>query len=150
VAFLLREPGDGPEEEVELESWCASGWQKWLPNRPTDPHWYAPERLRSLLGAYISKEREGGKPRTVREFISEFHGLKSPARQAAACKTAGLHGAYLHDLVVGNAVDQEAAERLLLAMQGESRAVRPRALGVLGERHLANCLEVFYDADGDS
>jgi len=112
------------------------GWRKWAPSDPTSPHWYNLAQLRALVGAYVSDERNGGRARTVREFVSEFKGLAGTAKQKQVTDGAGLSGAYLHDLVTDDDVDPDRAAALLAAMQAESRAPKPGALGVLGEAHL--------------
>src|ERR687897_3809338 len=50
-------------------------WQKWKPCDPTSPHWYEPDHLERLIGAYLGHDVEHGRERTVREFIAEFRGL---------------------------------------------------------------------------
>jgi DNA topoisomerase VI subunit B len=125
-------------------------WQKWLPSRPTSPHWYTPERLRALMAAYITEEPGGAKPKTLREFVSEFHGLAGTAKQKSVVGAAGLANAWLHDLVGGNDVDAEAVQRLLKAMQVAARPVKPRALGVIGEQHLSSRLVTRWGCAQDS
>jgi DNA topoisomerase VI subunit B len=108
-------------------------WQKWLPNYPTSPHWYSVEQLGFLVAAKIAAGK--GKPVTVREFVSEFRGLSSTARQANVTVRAGLGRAYLNELASDGRVDFDALRRLLGAMKQESRPVKPEGLGVLGEAH---------------
>jgi hypothetical protein len=76
----------------------------------------------------------------VREFVAEFNGLSTSAKQKAVTTAAQLPRAYLHDLVVDGDIDMDAASRLLTAMQAEARPVRPAALGVIGEEHLSQHL----------
>ena len=111
------------------------GWRKWLPGDPTSAHWYNAERLGGLIGCYLSAEREGGRVRTVREFICEFRGLSATAKQKRVTERAGLERLYLHNLVGDGKLDAEALDRLLRAMQELSAPVKPEALGVLGEEH---------------
>jgi DNA topoisomerase VI subunit B len=125
-------------------------WRKWLPRYPTSPHWYTPERLRALIAAYLGKERHGGSARTVREFVSEFDGLKGTAKQKAVTDAAGLSGAFLRDLVRDDDIAIEPVETLLSAMQTESRPVKPAALGVLGEGHLKESLVRDYGVEEES
>ena len=110
--------------------------EKWLPSNPTSPHWYTVESLRGLIAAYIADERNGGRAKTVREFVSEFSGLSSVTKQKAITDATGLSRAYLHDLIVGVDVDNTQVGKLLVAMQEASREIKPRALGVIGESHL--------------
>jgi DNA topoisomerase VI subunit B len=125
-------------------------WAKWLPSRPTSSHWYTAERLRGLIAAYVGRERAGGKARTVREFLAEFHGLTGTGPRKAVLASAGLAGAWLRDLVRGDDVDAPAVARLLAAMKSASRPVKPKALGVIGEPHLAATLVARWGIDPDS
>jgi hypothetical protein len=122
-------------------------WDKWLPRDPTSPHWYTPERLRTLIAAYLTDERRAGRARTVREFVAEFRGLSSSAKQKAVTTSAGLSGAYLHDLVEDRDVALACVNRLLTAMQRESREVKAEALGALGETHVATYLSTHYQVE---
>jgi DNA topoisomerase VI subunit B len=126
----------GPDESETAIPRTMPGWRKWAPRDPTDAHWYSPERLQSLIAAYLTEERRGGRARTVREFVAEFAGLRGTAKQKAVTEVTGLSGAYLHDLVTDGDVAREPVAALLTAMQRESRAVKPAALGVLGEDHI--------------
>ena len=89
-----------------------------------------------LIAAYLAEEHDGGRARTVREFVAEFDGLTRSAKQKEVTTAADLLRAYLHDLVDSGDVNHAAVERLLAAMQAESRPVRPATLGMIGETHL--------------
>jgi len=125
-------------------------WLKWLPSNPTSPHWYTVEKLRALIAAYLTEEYAGGRVRTVREFVSEFNGLKGTAKQKAVTEAAGVSGAYLNDLVDGNDVAEEPVRALLAAMQHESREIKPVALSVIGQEHLSAHLVNYLCVDPDS
>jgi hypothetical protein len=56
-------------------------WRKWRPSNPTSPHWYDEARLQRYLAAHVSRDRDLGQARTVREFIAEFRGLSGTALQ---------------------------------------------------------------------
>jgi len=114
---------------------------KWVASEPTSPHWYTVQQLRALACAYITAERNGARPRTVREFISEFRGLSGTAKQKTILATLPVAGVHLRDLVKNGDVDHKAITALLDAMQHESRPVKPAALGVLGEEYLTAWLE---------
>src|SRR5262249_40027046 len=43
----------------------ATEWQKWRPSTPPSPHWYTAEKLKALIAAYLTVERETGKARKV-------------------------------------------------------------------------------------
>jgi DNA topoisomerase VI subunit B len=122
------------------------GWEKWLANNPTSPHWYTPERLRSLIAAYIALEQSGGRAKTVREFVSEFAGLTGTAKQKAVTERVGLSGAYLHDLIDGADIHSGKVLRLLDAMKSESRPVKSKALGVIEEAHIVQWLNRFCNS----
>jgi DNA topoisomerase VI subunit B len=146
-ATLELRTADGPEMAIRPG---APSWQKWLPSRPTSPHWYTPEALRALIAAYIAAERAGAKPKTVREFVSEFYGLTGTAKQKKVVGAAGLANAALHDLVTDNDVDAQAVARLLNAMVLATRPVKARALGVIGEPHLTASLVDQWSCSPDS
>jgi DNA topoisomerase VI subunit B len=134
------------------EEWAPSDpdWRKWLPSDPTAPAWYTVERLRDLIAAYLAAERNGGRARTVREFIAEFRGLTGSGKQQAVAKAAGLSGAHLHDLVHSSEVDVGRVAQLLTAMQAEARPVPPQGLGVLSADHLHDYLTVNCGVAPDS
>ena len=136
ATFELVERG----ERTRLEA-TATGWQKWLPTDPTSAHWYNQERLEALIGCYIAGERDGGKVRSVREFVSEFRGLSSTAKGRQVSEKAGLRRAYLHDLASNGRFDQESVGSLLAAMQELSAPVKPEMLGLLGKEHFAQRLQ---------
>ena len=125
-------------------------WRKWLPTDPTSPHWYDPERFESLMASYLAAELNGAKPRTIREFVSEFRGLASTAKQSKVCKASGLARATLRDLVRGGDIDRAVLQRLLSAMQKESKPVNPEALGVLGEQHFSRLIASDHRSSGDT
>jgi len=123
---------------------------KWTARAPTSPHWYRPDQLRTLIGAQLGNENEFGPHRTVREFISEFAGLSGTQRQKAVSAAAGLSGAYLHDLVTDGNFDLARVERLLRAMQQQSRTVKPLKLGSLGEQHFREHLVAHHGVTAES
>ena len=124
----------GETEEISADS---EAWVKWSPADPTSPHWYSGERLRTLIGGCIASEREGARPRTVREFISEFRGLRATAKQKEVAANAGLSGALLHDLVREGNIDLTAVRNLLVALQQACKPVQPQSMGIIGQEHLA-------------
>jgi DNA topoisomerase-6 subunit B len=123
-------------------------WREWLPSHKTSPCWYEPEHLMALIAAYLSRERApGGKMKTLREFVSEFDGLSTSAKQKAVLEGASLSRAYLHDLIEGDSLRESDATRLLQAMQAEARPVNPRKLGVLGKAHLLQIMSQRHQID---
>jgi DNA topoisomerase VI subunit B len=118
-------------------------WQKWQPHYPTSPHWYDPPRLRRLMGAYIARDQDQGRePRTVREFISEFRGLSSSAKQKLVLEEAGASRLSLPEFFgTRDQVDAFAIAKLLEAMQRQSKPVKPQNLGIIGKEHFASRFE---------
>ncbi len=119
----------------------ATSCPKWIASEPTSPHWYTLDQLRALMAAYLAVERDGGRARTVRAFVSEFRGLAGTAKQRAILSRAQVSGVHLRDLVRNGDVDRSAVRALLDAMRAESRPVKPAALGILGEAHCRQWLE---------
>jgi DNA topoisomerase VI subunit B len=115
-------------------------WQKWTPSSPTSPHWYEPEHLERLLGAYITHDRQNGnRERTVREFLAEFRGLTSTIKQRQVLAELGLAREPLSSLLTdgGRDFDHERVARLLAAMKAQTKPVPPKHLGVIGREHIA-------------
>jgi hypothetical protein len=131
--FTYQEP---TEDFSQVLCRTTDDWRKWSPRDPTSAHWYTDERLRGLIAAYIADERQSGRARTVREFVSEFAGLQGTAKQKVVTDAAGLGRTYLHDLVEADDVALDRVSPLLQAMQAASRPVNPAALGILGEAHI--------------
>jgi DNA topoisomerase VI subunit B len=140
---------DGPGGPLDFAP-TTPGWQKWQPNHPTSPHWYTPERLRGLLAAYLTADRDGGRSRTVREVVAEFAGLSGTAKQKLVTAEVGLTGARLEELVVNGDLAPERIAPLLAAMQRHSRVIKPAALGVLGAAHLRQRLVEHYGITAES
>lgn len=122
-------------------------WPKWRPSDPTSPHWYMTEHLGRLVAAYLAHDADSGRHRTVREFVTEFRGLTGTAKQKAVLEASGLWRAPLADLTAGDAIDDVKVAALLAAMQGQSRPVKPDALGIIGRDHLAARLAAFGVVD---
>jgi hypothetical protein len=111
-------------------------WPKWRPSDPTSAHWYQPKHLERLIAGYVADDEDGGRDRTVREFVAEFRGLSGTAKQKKVLEATGLGRASLSALRNGDGLDQTAVINLLDAMRAQSRPVKPAQLGVIGEAHL--------------
>ena len=124
-------------------------WTKWLPSQPTSPHWYDAPRLARLIAAHIAYAEDHEIPcPTVREFVAEFRGLSGTTKGKAICETVEASGRTLAEFY-GEGRDLERIASLLKAMQGRSRPVKPRDLGVIGRDHLA-CFVAAAGGDPDS
>jgi hypothetical protein len=143
AAFAVESP-DGSMGAIDLPA-TDPGWlaQKWSPTAPTSPHWYTDDQFRGLIAAYLSKDRQTGRVRTVRELVAEFAGLSGTAKQRAIAEATGLGRARLDDLLDGDGVARTAAGALLAAMRRESRPIKPEALGALGPAHIRARLGSF-------
>jgi hypothetical protein len=116
--------------------------QKWKPSDPTSAHWYTPAQLRALMAAYVTAERRGAPPMTVRDFIGQFRGLSSTLkRKAILAQLPTFAACGLNACVTNGDIDTAVVATLLEAMRAESKPVNPVALGVLGQRHLQTWLE---------
>jgi DNA topoisomerase VI subunit B len=111
-------------------------WEKWTPSTPTSPHWYGVDELGRLVAAYLTHDMDAGRVRTIREFIAEFRGLSSTAKQKKILDSLGFSRANLSALANGDDLDHRRIEGLLAAMQLQSKPVSPRLLGAIGEEHL--------------
>ena len=123
-------------------------WPKWKPNLPTCAHWYDVGTLSRLVSAYISHDRDAGRERLVREFVAEFRGLSSSAKQKAVLESTGLARQPLSVFVKNGDISRDLASSLLEAMQRECKPVKPQMLGVIGKEHLmARSREAGCDSD---
>jgi DNA topoisomerase VI subunit B len=113
-----------------------TAWRRWRPSEPAPAHWYDLDRFERLVAATIHRDRQLGRVRTVRELVAGFRGLSGTAKQKAVLAALGMARTSLEDLVVDHRLDRDRLERLLEAMQAESRAVKAAALGVIGRDHL--------------
>ncbi len=129
---------DWEGEKTRIEA-TNPDWQKWRPSDPTSPWWYTKERLARLMGAYVAWDQDKGRePRTVREFISEFRGLAGTAKQRAVLDSVRASRVALPDYFA-NGINLPRIGKLLAEMQANSRPVKPRDLGLIGEAHLRAC-----------
>lgn len=142
----MQEPG----RSLTVIRRTTTAWTKWSLSAPTSPHWYTPARLETLIAGYVAAELDGGRPRTVREFVTEFAGLSGSSKQRDVTMAAGLSGAWLRDLAAGGAIDRDACGRLLAAMQEVARPIKPAGLGVVGEEHLRATLVTTFGAAPES
>jgi hypothetical protein len=110
-------------------------WKKWRARDPTSPHWYDCPRLQRYLAAHVARDRDLGKSRTVREFISEFRGLSGTARQRKILNEVGYSHQSLASFFGADQVNRSGIVRLLAAMQRHSKPVAPQHLGVIGAEH---------------
>jgi hypothetical protein len=89
-----------------------------------------------LIAAYLSHDADNGRKRSVRELISEFHGLSGSAKQKAVLEATGLSRQPLSCFALNGGVDPVLTLKLLVAMKRKSKPVKPQRLGVIGEEHL--------------
>jgi DNA topoisomerase VI subunit B len=129
--------------EVKIEVKASNPkWDKWLPSLPTSPHWYDKGRFRRYMAAHIANRRDI----TVRQFIGEFRGLSSTAKQKAVLAKIGASHVSLHDFFGRQKANDGNIAKLLAALQEHSKPVRPAQLGVIGKEHLYRLMEA---AGGD-
>ena len=98
--------------------------KKIKPNAPTSSHWYDPQTFSKLV--FLQAEQHDI---TIRDFVRQFDGIsyakaKKISAQFTEKKLSDMHR------------DPVKIERLLLAMQSESRPVQPKALGAIGKDNM--------------
>jgi DNA topoisomerase VI subunit B len=128
---------NGEHQPVDIVEHQADHWDKWKPSEPTSPHWYTPERLERLIGAYIGHDRDRKRDRPVREFVASFRGLSGSAKQAVVLDATGMARAPLSSLCREDGFDRREVMKLLDAMKAQSKPVKPALLGIIGKDHLA-------------
>ena len=129
----MAEPAPGRSTSIDATN---PSWPKWRPSDPTSAHWYQPKHLGRLIAGYVAHDEDADRDRTVREFVAEFRGLSGTAKQKKVLEATGLGRASLSGLRNGTGLDAGLVANLLIAMQEQSRPVKPAQLGVIGETHL--------------
>jgi hypothetical protein len=112
-------------------------WRKWRPCDPTSAHWYDLGRFERLIAAYVATDQDGGRNRTVREFISEFRGLSGSSKQKAVLDATGMSRTALADLFADGTAERALISKLLEALKGATKPVKPQDLGIIGKDHFA-------------
>jgi DNA topoisomerase VI subunit B len=110
-------------------------WEKWRPRNPTSPHWYDESRLQRYLAAHVTRDRDLGQDRPVREFIAEFRGLSGTAVQRKILAEVGCSHQSLARFFGVEHVNRAGIAKLLAAMRKYSKPVDPKHLGMIGEQH---------------
>jgi len=111
-------------------------WEKWRPRDPTSPHWYDEARLQRYLAAHVSRDRDLGQRRAVRDFLAEFRGLTGTAVRCKILTEVGCSHQSLAQLFGVKRLNRESVARLLAAMKKYSKPVKPERLGIIGADHL--------------
>jgi DNA topoisomerase VI subunit B len=122
-------------------------WEKWRPRDPTSPHWYDETRLQRYLAAHVARDRDVGRHRTVREFISEFRGLSASAVQRRVLEEVGCSHQSLAKFFGIDQVNRNSIAKLLAAMRKHSKPVAPKHLGMIGAEHFR---QRFLEAGGNA
>jgi hypothetical protein len=112
-------------------------WNKWLPSWPTSPHWYDRSRFRRYMAAHIANREDI----TVREFISEFDGMSSTAKQKAVLLETGASHVLLGDYFGRHKANIENIAKLQASLQKRTRPIRPARLGIIGKEHFYRLME---------
>src|SRR5262249_31440865 len=110
-------------------------WEKWRPRNPTSPHWYNESRLQRYMAAHVARDRDLGRNRTVREFITEFRGPSGTAVERKVVEEVGCARQSLVDFFGRERVNRTGIAKLLASMCKHSKPVKPKYLGVIGAEH---------------
>lgn len=113
-------------------------WPKWKPSDLTSPLWYSTEDLKKLILSHVALAQDGARVLTLREFVSQFRGITSTAKQKAVTSTLP-EVKRLSDFVTDGDADPSLISRLLLNMRSLTKAVPPQNLGIIGEEHFTKC-----------
>ncbi len=124
------------ERRIDIKA-SDSAWRKWLPSWPTSAHWYDPGRFRRYMAAHIANRGDI----TVREFISEFRGMSSTARQKAILTELGASHVSLHNFFGLHKANTDNISKLLAALKTHTKPVRPVDLGIIGKQHFYGIME---------
>ena len=84
-----------------------------------------------------------------RNFLKDFDSLSSTVKRSAICNALDMSRAPLSSLVGGDN-DTDNVRRLLQRMKLESRKIKPRNLGLIGEALISEQFEDLNGVDMDS
>ena len=129
------------EPKIEIKA-SNPAWNKWLPSWPTSAHWYDQSRFRRYMAAHIANRGNI----TVREFISEFRGMTSTAKQKEVLAETGASHVSLHSFFGLHKAYAANIAKLLASIKKHTKPVRPAELGVIGKEHFFRLME---EAGGD-
>jgi DNA topoisomerase VI subunit B len=129
--------------EVKIDIKASNpAWTKWLPSWPTSAQWYDKSRFRRYMAAHIANRGNI----TVREFISEFRGMSSTAKQKEVLAETGASHVSLHRFFGLRKANTGNIAKLLASLQKQSKPVQPAELGIIGKQHFYRLMEA---AGGD-
>jgi DNA topoisomerase VI subunit B len=124
-------------------------WSKYRACDATSAHWYGLAEIERYAGAMIARDQEhqARRPRasrektTVRDFITQFRGMKPTDKQKMVLRALGAAHMSLYRFFGSETkVNHQRMEKLLGLLQEHTRPVRPEILGVIGEEHLRQLL----------
>jgi hypothetical protein len=124
-------------------------WSKYRACDATSAHWYTLEQFERYAGALISRDqdhqarhrRASREKTTVRDFITQFRGMKPTDKQKMVLRALGAAHMSLYRFFGSETkVNHQRMEKLLGLLQEHTRLVRPEMLGVIGEEHLRQLL----------
>jgi hypothetical protein len=129
------------DEEVIAVGASNLGWQKWRPRDPTSAHWYDETRLQRYMAAHVARDRDLQRDRPVREFVAEFRGLSSTAKQRRVLAEVGCSHVSLSQFFGVDRVNRKGVAKLLAAMKSHTKPVAAKHLGAIGAEHLKQRFE---------
>jgi hypothetical protein len=115
-------------------------WQKWKPNDFTSPLWYSPDDLKKLILSHVALAQDGARDLTLREFVSQFRGITSTAKQKEVTSLLPKIKRLSHFVTNGD-VNTDLIRELLLHMWSLAKPVPPDKLGIIGEEHFKKVFE---------
>jgi DNA topoisomerase VI subunit B len=123
---------------LDGQTWerTANECPKWSAANPDPPAWHDIESFERLAGRCISKDRESGEDRPLREFVKEFAGLTRSSALKSVADETGLKRACLSSLACHDKFDREKTKCLLASMRKHGKQPKPEQLGMIGREHI--------------
>ena len=124
-------------------------WSKYRACNATSAHWYGLAEIERYAGALIARDedhqarhpRASREKTTVRDFITQFRGMKPTDKQKQVLRELGAaHMSLRRFFGSEKKANHQRMEKLLGLLQQHTRPVRPELLGVIGEEHLRQLL----------
>jgi DNA topoisomerase VI subunit B len=111
-------------------------WKKWMTSDPPSVLWFSDEDMENLVAAHIAHDGE----MTVRQFLGTFDGFTGSRKNSQIIKDLDLSRERMRCFAVDGDLDRDCIGDLLQTLKDNSRPIKARRLGVLGEDHVSQCV----------
>lgn len=132
-----------PDGTIHAWNRACNKINKWTAGEPVPASWYDVESFERLIGASISRDRENGTDRTLRDFLRQFSGLRRSDALKAITVDTELNRCSLSALANCEGLDRQKTSSLLYSIQQYGATPKPQKLGCIGRDNLKRAISQF-------